>query len=420
MIRKTAISWRNLVHDRARTGLALAGIGFALVVIFMQLGFSQAVERTATLVLGKLDFDILIVSKSYVFLAAPGSFPVARIRTAESVPGVVGVVPLYVRPGRWQNLSNEPPAEVLDWLLSWLPRRHAGRQLERPEAPWKERAILVLAWNPSDHIFAGGIPGRERGPAGLEVPGALLIDRRSRKEFGPQKANTRVEVNKQEFHIAGDFEMGTGFAIDGAALLNHHNFARAFGGDALDFPTLGLVKIADTRDTGAIVARLRKVLPISDKAGGSGADVRVMSRDEILGNETRYWVSERSIGILFRMGVAISFIVGFVVFYQVFSSDIADHIGEYATLKAIGYSNGQVGSIVVSQAVLLGLIGYAVALVAAWGIYWLVESITRMPMALWDPQILAEPLALGLVISCGSALFSIRKVWAANPADLFR
>ncbi len=146
----------------------------------------------------------------------------------------------------------------------------------------------------------------------------------------------------------------------------------------------------------------------------------MLSRDEIIGNETYYWVSERPIGILFSMGVGISFIVGFVVFYQVFSSDIADHLSEYATLKAIGYSNGRVSSIVVGQAVLLGLVGYAVALVVAWGLYWLVETMTRMPMLLWNIKILGEPLALGLVISCGSALFSIRKVRAANPADLFR
>jgi putative ABC transport system permease protein len=112
--------------------------------------------------------------------------------------------------------------------------------------------------------------------------------------------------------------------------------------------------------------------------------------------------------------------VGFVVFYQVFSSDIADHLHEYATLKAIGYSDGQVGSIVIGQAVLLGLLGYAVALVAASGIYRLVEAETLIPMSLWNGQVLGVPLALGLVISCGSALFSIRKVRAANPADLFR
>ena len=229
-----------------------------------------------------------------------------------------------------------------------------------------------------------------------------------------------MRLNKQEFHIADDFEMGTGFSADGAVLMNHHNFARAYGGDALDFPTLGLVKIADAGDTGEILERLRKALPISGKAGRWGSDVQVMSRDEIFRKETQYWVSERSIGILFTMGVVISFIVGFVVFYQVFSSDIADHLSEYATLKAIGYSDGQVGSIVVGQAVLLGLVGYAVALVVAWGLYWLVERLTLMPLSLWDVQVMGWPLVLGLIISCGSALFSIRKVRAANPADLFR
>ncbi len=223
MVRKTAISWRNLVHDLAKTGLALAGIGFALVVIFMQLGFSKAVEQTATIVLGKLDFDILIVSKSYVYLADPGTFPIARIRTAESVPGVLRAVPLYVRTGIWQNRSKVLPAEG----RGWLPRRHSEGGQKAPEAHWKERAILVLASNQPNLIFAGGIPGRKRGPADLEEPGALLIDRRSSREFGPQKKSSRVELNQQEFHIAGEFEMGTGFSADGAALMNHHNFARA-------------------------------------------------------------------------------------------------------------------------------------------------------------------------------------------------
>ena len=75
MIRNTSIPWQASSTTWPGRGSLWQESGFALVVIFMQLGFSQAVERTATLVLGKLDFDILIVSKSYVFLAAPGSFP---------------------------------------------------------------------------------------------------------------------------------------------------------------------------------------------------------------------------------------------------------------------------------------------------------------------------------------------------------
>ena len=418
MIRKTPIGWSNLVHDRVRTGLALAGIGFALVVMFMQLGFQQAAERTATIVLGQLDFDILIVSKSYLYLAAPGTFPMARIHTAESVSGVRNVVPVYVRLGLWQSLSQKPPpSEGWGWLTRW------GHRAEKEK--WKRRAILVLATDRSSSMFKNGIPGlRQRGPgrlpAVLDEQGSLLIDRRSRPEFGPTDLNTRVELNNQVFQIAGEFEMGTGFASDGAVLMNHHNFARAFGGDALEFPTLGLVKVADARRMGEVLDRLREVLPVSDQAEGAQSDVQVLSRDELVGQETNFWVSEKAIGILFTMGVLISFIVGFVVFYQVFSSDIADHLSEYAMLKAIGYSDGQVGAIVVRQAVLLGLLGYAGALVVAWGLYWIVEATTRMPMSLWNGRVLGVPLALGLVISSGSALVSIRKVRSKNPADLFR
>jgi putative ABC transport system permease protein len=418
MSNKTAIAWRNLVHDRARTGLALAGIGFALVVIFMQLGFRQAVQRTATVVLGKLDFDLIIVSKNYLYLADPGTFPMDRIRTAASVEGVASVVPVYVRLGLWRSLSPErPPAEGQGWV----------RQAKETAAveTWKQRSILMLGSYRFPSIFAGGVPGlTERESARvlseLSRPGALMIDRLTRAEFGPQQEQTPVELNGREFQIVGNFEMGTGFASDGAALVNHHNFAQAFGGDALNFPTLGLVKVANRRRSREILERLRAELPVSDRADGAGTDVRVLARDEIIRAETLFWISDRSIGILFSMGVVISFIVGFVVFHQVFSSDVADHLPEYATLKAIGYSDGQVRAIVASQAMLLGLIGYAGALAVSVCLYRLVAAVTRTPMSVWDGWILALPLLMGLVISGGSAVFSIRKINAANPADLFQ
>ena len=73
----------------------------------------------------------------------------------------------------------------------------------------------------------------------LATPRALLIDRNSRDEFGPQEPNTPVELNGEDFKIVGRCDLGTGFSATGAALLESHNFARAFGGGALDEPTLG-------------------------------------------------------------------------------------------------------------------------------------------------------------------------------------
>lgn len=421
MARHTAIAWRNLLNDRPRTGIALAGVGFSLIVIFMQLGFFRATQRTATLVLYRFDFDIVIISKHYLYLADPDSFPMTRIRTARAVPGVRSAYPVYVRSGLWRSLSMDSPKNGANTSAT------AGRSSSEP--PWKRRMILVMALFPSDPVFKKGVPGLDPEESAellrvLDEPDVVAIDQRSRQEFGPQETNTEVELNNQRFKIAGQFKMGTGFASDGAALLNHHNFATAFGGSALDAPTLGLVKVRAGEQVADVVQRLKAALPSAGTgqaaASGEESDVKVLSRDELEAKEGRFWISEKAIGVLFMMGVAISFFVGLIVFYQVLSSDIADHLPEYATLKAIGYTDLRVALIVVEQAVILGLTGYVGSLAVAIGLYWLVEWITLMPLRIQDPLTLVIPLICGLVISSGSALLSIRKIRAADPADLFR
>ena len=342
--RSVTIAARNLRHDLARTGIALAGSGFSLVVIFMQLGFFRATQRTATLVLDKLDFDLVVTSKHYEYFADPGTFPIDRVRAAASVPGVASVVPLYVRSGLWRSLAGPPPSG------GWS-----------SPGQWKRKSILILSYRTADRPFLPGVPGLEeqgRGvPIGaLERPDSVFLDRRSRPEFGPQEPGTPVELNSRPFRLGGTFAMGTGFAAEGSALLSLPNFARAFGEPARDRPSLGLVRLAPGARVDAVEAGLRRALP-GEPADGPGSDVRVLRRSEVEAREQRFWILEKTIGVIFVMGVVISFLVGLVVFYQVLSSDIADHLSEYATLKAIGYSNASVAAIVVAQASILGLVG---------------------------------------------------------------
>jgi putative ABC transport system permease protein len=412
IIRSITIALRNLMHDLPRTGIALAGSGFSLIVIFMQLGFFRATERTATLVLEKLDFDLVVTSKDYQYFSEAGTFPLARIRTAGSIAGVASVVPLYVRSGVWRSLADAPPSR-------------SGASPER----WRRRSILVLSYSPSDRPFRPGIQGLEEQGRGtrideLEKPFALFVDRRSRPEFGPRDPGTPVELNNQRFNLAGTFEMGTGFAAEGSAILSRWNFARAFGDDELDRPSLGLIKLSPSAKAEQVEARLLDALPgPSAEAGAAGrpdADVRVFQRSDIEWRERLFWIRDKTIGVLFAMGMVISFLVGLVVFYQVLSSDIADHLSEYATLKAMGYSDGSVAAIVMSQASLLGLAGYLGALAVAAVLYALVQERTGITMTILDGWVLGIPMVLGQVMSTGSALVSIRKLSSADPADLFR
>ena len=62
------LAWLNLVYSKTRTALAVSGVAFAVVLIFMQLGFLGSAEQSATLVFEALDFDVLVRSRHYLHL----------------------------------------------------------------------------------------------------------------------------------------------------------------------------------------------------------------------------------------------------------------------------------------------------------------------------------------------------------------
>ena len=366
----------------------LAGVGFSLVVIFLQLGFFEAALDSATVVLKRFDYDAVVVSQHYHYLADAGTLPRGRLYMAASAPGVAEVVPVHLRLGFWRCLADDDAEE-----------------------PWRRQTVLVIGVNAHDRPFRqewgpGVPPALER----LGRPRGVLIDTRSRSPFGPKKEGIPVQLNQERMEIAGTFTMGTGFSADGAVVVDHGDFARAFGGSSLEWPALGLIRLAPGASAADVVHRLRDVLP---------GDVHVLSRDELEHGEQRYWVSEKAIGFLFLMGVLISFLVGMVVVYQVLSSDIADHIGEYATLKAIGYTGFGVGRVVIVQGLILGLVGYVLAVAVGLVLYEIVEQWAGIPMTprLW---ILGWLLLMAVGMTVGSALISIRKVQTADPAELFR
>jgi putative ABC transport system permease protein len=141
--------------------------------------------------------------------------------------------------------------------------------------------------------------------------------------------------------------------------------------------------------------------------------------------EKRYWVQGTSIGIVFLSGVVVAVLVGVVIVYQVISSDIASRLKEFATLKAIGYDNAYLAYTVLYQSVLLALLGYVPGLLVAFGLYFVASKgagITIGIPAEKTPILIARCLMV-LVLTVGlcvvSGLFALRKLRAADPADLF-
>jgi putative ABC transport system permease protein len=383
-MRRTPLARLNLLHERTRTLVAVAGVAFAALLIFVQLGFLGAVRATATLIYDRLDFDVAVMSAEYQDLVRAGTFPRDRLPRVRGLPGVQSVRPMSVCGIQWLNAEDE----------------HRGR-----------RGILVIGVDPADAPLNHPDLTSEL-LAKLRQPDTVLIDRRSREEFGPQETGTQAELGALPVTIVGQFELGTGFGADGLVIASEATYSRAFGASSGPTVSLGLVKLKDGAapgDAERLAGWLNDRLP---------ADVQAVSRNDLLERERAHWVQDTSLGKIFLMGVALAFVVGVVFVYQVMASDIGSRLSEFATLKAMGYGDGYVNRVVLQQALLLALAGFVPGVLAANGVYALTRHFAKLPIAMtWE----TAGLVLGLVVvmCAASGFLALRKVRAADPADLF-
>jgi putative ABC transport system permease protein len=253
----------------------------------------------------------------------------------------------------------------------------------------------------------------------LTAPEFLLIDRASRAEFGPQNGRefgdedigTAAEVERRRVRIAGHFYLGTTFDADGMIVLSEDGFRRLQPAWPSDHVSLGLIRLGEGADPAAVVGELRQRL-------AAHADVDVFSRAEIIDRERWVWLWQQSIGLIFTMGVAVAFVVGSVIVYQVLSSDVTNHLPEYATLKAMGYSDGFLSRVVLGQAVILALLGFVPGLAMSQALYVLTAWKTRLPLDMTLARIFGV-LGLSLVMCIASGFVALRKLHSADPADLY-
>ncbi len=387
---KLTLAWHNLLHSKLRTAVALAGVTFAVVLIFMQLGFLGAVESTATLIYDALEFDLLVRSRQYLHVSDARSFPRKRLYQAASVAGVQSVSPFYIELNQWRN-----------------PRS------------FELRGILTMGVEPDQSIFR--VPEISAQQRSLTTPEQLLIDRKTRPEFGPRDRQfgdgdlqVETEIGRQKVRIAGHFELGTGLAANGAVLLNHHGFARISPGRTEDDVSLGLVCVDHPHDPGTLADTAQRLRT----AMGAASDVEILTREEALAEERYFWLRDKSIGIMFQIGVVVAFIVGTAIVYQVLSADVANHLGEYATLKAMGYGKGDLSFIILAQALAMSVLGFIPGWLLAWGLYWFTSQMAGVSISMRVAYFAIVLISSTLMCSL-SGWGALRKVHHADPADLF-
>ena len=386
----------------------------------MQMGFKGAIRKTATQIYDAIDFDLMLRSPAYLHLTEPRAFPRARLHQAASLTEVVQVRPFYLGLSEWQ-------APVLHGAAlansSQIAQERAGQ--------W--RGIITMGTDPNNPAFL-----REdirESVRKLSDSRFVIVDDKSKAEYGPARgdkfsdADVGVETSlgPNRVQIVGLFRLGTGMASNGACLTSPEGYVRACPWQSIDEINFGLLKLSDPSSVETVRAQLQQMYGIPtvnadqqspNPASLSNSDVEILTRAEVNAVEEYRWVVDTPLGQIFSLGVWVAVFVGVAIVYQVLSTDIANMMGEYATLKAMGYGNRYLTSVVLQQSVLLAIVGYIPSLAVSRLLYWFVDKQSGMPMAM-TPEIMITVLLLAIVICVVSGLAALRKLYQADPADLF-
>jgi putative ABC transport system permease protein len=377
------LAWMQLTRERLRLLVAVAGVTFAVVLMLMQLGFRSALYNSAVRLHSHLDGELFLVSPQSAYLVSMKSFSNRRLYQALGVPGISSVASVYLMLPLWQN----------------------------PETG-KTRNIFVIGYDTRKPVL--DIPEVKKYADVLRMPDTVLFDRASRPEFGPvadrflRGERVSTEVNNRKITVAGLFELGTSFGIDGTVITSDLNFRRMHNRDD-GLIDIGVIKVQPGTDVMEMRNRLASILP---------NDVEVMTKQQFMQREIDYWATVTPIGFVFTFGAIMGFVVGTVIVYQILFADVADHLPEYATLKAMGYTNRFVFGVVLFEAVILSIFGFIPGALISLQLYGLTEKATHLPMRL-TPELGLLVLFLTFVMCCISGVIAVRKVQAADPAEIF-
>lgn len=381
--RRTPLGWLQLSHEKGRLLVALAGIAFADILMFMQLGFQNALYDSNTRLNRSLQTDIVLVSPKARNMQNLSTFSRRRLYQAMDIPGVKDAEPFYANTIVWKNPKTR-----------------------------KEATVQLIGFNPDHSAF--NLPEVNQQLNKLKLPDTVVFDRGSRGDYKETilAVNTKsvtTEVEGRTITVAGLFTLGASFGADGTLMTSDQNFLLMFPRREAASISLGLVYLTPGADEEQVVKAMRSHLP---------DDVRVMTHSEFVEFEENYWKSSSPIGFIFGLGTAMAFVVGVVIVYQVLSTDVNAHLKEYATFKAMGYNNGYLLSVVFEEAIILAVLGFIPGALLPLGLYSLAAKATALPIYM---TVFRAILVLMLtLIMCGmSGAIATRKLQSADPADMF-
>jgi putative ABC transport system permease protein len=374
---RVPLAWKMLIHKKKRLALSVAGVMFAVLIMFMQLGFFNGFNDSQALLTTKFEGDLVMMDVRRAHLSR--WTPMQRIRLAQAAafPEVVEAIPILN--GTFDVRNTETGQYRRTYALAFPPY----------SVPFDIEGLADLA------------------PM-LTRTNTILFDAKARDIYGPMKPGDRLDVNGQYFELGGQFGLGANFTTDGTLIMSEATFVSMTGGNT-DTIAWGLLRLRDGVDVLEFRSRLQKALPIG---------LSILTPDEMRQREISYTIKKAPVGIIFGIGLVIGFVIGTIICYQILFNEITDHLTQFATLKAMGFSANYLRGVVLQEAALLGVVGFFPGLGGGYFLYWLLEDMTGIVM-FQTPARALFIFVLTVVMCVLAGIIAVKRVVKADPADVF-
>ena len=369
------IATKNLIHDRTRFAITVIGVTFSVVLIFSQFGIYLGFMENASIIIDNTRADIWITSRNSANFDFAVPFAERKLNKVKETPGVA-----------WADRL----------LLGWATMRRRDGGAEN---------IALIGFNP---VSGAGGPWRLREGSleAVKAGRAIIVDESAFAKLGALRVGDHVEINEQRVKVVGISEGARGFTT-APYVFTSYVAQQDIDPFARERTAFILARVAPGYSREEVASRLRDI-----------RDVDVYTRGQYSLKTRLYWTWETGIGIGFGLTVFMAIIVGVVIVSQTIYSATIEHLREFGTLKAIGATNREVYGIILTQAFINAIIGFAVGLAITLLVARSSESIGLIVVVPW--WLMAAVLALTLLMCTGASIVSVRKALSVDPMVVFR
>lgn len=382
------LAWLQLKRQPVRYLVAVTGIGFAALLMFMQLGFQSGLLRSATTFYQALETDLILINPATVNSGSYQQFPQSLLYQALGIEGVSRTIPLYVTNINAQQLGGVKPT-----------------------------SLRVIGFDPNEKVL--DVPAINSQRDLLKTPNFVLFDELGLSiKTGPVAKKVSkdgpleliLSNYSRSFRVMGLFKLGSTFVADSNLIASQATaLDLAFPQVSVGEISLGLIRLDPSADIKRVQTYLKSLY---------GDQLQVLTKKELITQERDYWNNVSSFGVIFGFGTIMGLLVGGVVVYQVLYTDVSDHLKEYATLKAMGFSNKFVLMVVIQESILLAVSAFIPATLLSAALYAGLTAVSGIRLEMTaDKTLLVGSLTMGLC-AVASAI-AIRKLQDADPASVF-